>query len=57
MLIVLIKDIMEEKAIKDRIIKRAYRNRPLTEQDKKHIHILVFAVQWKGFSVYLLLWP
>lgn len=29
-------DIMEEKAIKNCIIKRAYRNRPLTEQDKKH---------------------
>jgi IS5 family transposase len=29
-------DIMEKKSIKNRIIKRAYRNRPLTEQDKKH---------------------
>lgn len=27
---------MEKKSIKNRIIKRAYRNRPLTEQDKKH---------------------
>lgn len=29
-------NIMKEKSIQDRIIKKAYRNRPLTEQDKKH---------------------
>ncbi|MDM8569448.1 transposase, partial [Thiotrichales bacterium HSG1] len=30
------RNIMEEGKIKDCIIKRPYRNRPLTEQDKKH---------------------